>query len=88
MNISYKLKFIDSFRFMSTSLSSLVDNLSEVLHSDKCTNCKSSLDYMEVENNQLIFNCLDCNKNYNEDVNKELTNRFSNTYKSCNGGIN
>ena len=28
--ISYKLKFIDSFRFMSTSLSSLVDNLSEI----------------------------------------------------------
>ena len=28
--IIYKLKFIDSFRFMSTSLSSLVDNLSEI----------------------------------------------------------
>ena len=27
---TYKLKFIDSFRFMSTSLSSLVDNLSEI----------------------------------------------------------
>ena len=29
MKISYKIKFIDSFRFMSSSLSSLVDNLSE-----------------------------------------------------------
>ena len=28
--ITYKLKFIDSFGFMSTSLSSLVDNLSEI----------------------------------------------------------
>ena len=28
--IIYKLKFIDSFRFMSTSLSSLVDNLPEI----------------------------------------------------------
>ena len=28
--ISYKLKFIDAFRFMPTSLSSLVDNLSEI----------------------------------------------------------
>ena len=27
----YKLKFIDSFRFMSPSLSELVDNLSEVI---------------------------------------------------------
>ena len=28
--ITYKLKFIDSFIFMSTSLSSLADNLSEI----------------------------------------------------------
>ena len=28
--ITYKLKFIDSFRFLSTSLSKLVDNLSEI----------------------------------------------------------
>ena len=32
-----KIKFIDSSRFMSTSLSCLVDNLSDRLHSDKCT---------------------------------------------------
>ena len=49
--ITYKLKFIDSFRFMSTSLSSLVDNLSEKLHSDKCKDCKSELDYMSVKDN-------------------------------------
>ena len=28
--IIYKLKYIDSFRFVSASLSSLVDNLSEI----------------------------------------------------------
>ena len=28
--ITYKLEFIDSFRFMSTSLSKLIDNLSEI----------------------------------------------------------
>ena len=28
--ITYKLKFIDSFRFMSTSLSELIDNTSEI----------------------------------------------------------
>ena len=44
--ISYKIKFIDSFRFISSSLSSLVDNFFEGLHSDKCTDCKSCLDYM------------------------------------------
>ena len=42
--ITYILKFIDSFRFMSTSLPSLFDSLSEKRHSDKCKDCKSELD--------------------------------------------
>ena len=43
-NISYKIKCIDSFRFMSSSLSNLVDNLSGGLHNDTCTDCKSCFD--------------------------------------------
>ena len=50
----YRLKFIDSFRFMSTSLSSLVDNLSEKLHGDKFKDCKSELDYMSIKNSFLM----------------------------------
>ena len=46
--ITYKLKFIDSSRFMSTSLSSLVNNLSDELYNDKCTNCKSCLEYIYI----------------------------------------
>ena len=46
MKISYKIKFIDSFRFMSSSLSSLADNLSEGLHNDSCIDCNSCLDYI------------------------------------------
>ena len=68
--ITYKLKFIDSFRFMSTSLSSLVDSLSEKLHSDECKDCKSELDYISAKDNQLIFQCLECKKSYNKDCNK------------------
>ena len=34
--ITYKLKFIDSFRFMSTSLSELVDNISGIFNSIEC----------------------------------------------------
>ena len=68
--IKYKLKFIDSIRFISTSLSSLVDNLSEKIQSDKSKDCKSELDYMSVKDNQLIFRCLECKKNYNKDCNK------------------
>ena len=62
--IKYELKFIDSFRFMSSSLSSLVDNLSEGLHKDKCIYCKSYLDYVMFKDDQLIFRCFECKKNY------------------------
>ena len=36
--ITYKIKFIDSFRFMSSNLSNLVDNLSEINNKD-CKTC-------------------------------------------------
>ena len=55
--IKYRLKFIDSFRFMSTSLTSLFDHLSAKLHTNKCKDCKSELDYMSIKNNQ-FFNVL------------------------------
>ena len=35
-NITYILQFIDSTRFMASSLSSLVNNLSEEIHKIKC----------------------------------------------------
>ena len=73
---------------MSSSLSSLVDNLSERLHSDKCTDCKSCLDYMSVNDDQLIFRCFECKKNYKKDFNKELIKRFANTYEFCNKDSN
>ena len=62
--ISNKTKFIDSYRFMLTSLSNLVNNLSEGVHNDKCTDCKSCLDYMTTKDEQLIFRCFSCKNNY------------------------
>ena len=62
--ISYKIKFIDRCRFMSTSLSNLVSNLSEGLRNDRCIDCKSCLDYMITKNEQLILRCFGCKKNY------------------------
>ena len=79
--ISYKIKFVDSFRFISSSLSSLVDNLSEGLHNDRCIDCKYCLDYMTTKNKQLIFRCFECKKNYKKDFIKVLINRFSSTHK-------
>ena len=86
--ITYKIKFIDSFRFMSSSLSNLADSLSEGLHSDKCTDCKSCLHYMITKGVQLIFRRFECKKNYKKDFNKELIKRFANIYKFCNEDIN
>ena len=37
--ITYKIRFIYSFRFMSTSLSELVDNMSGNFNSIKCKSC-------------------------------------------------
>ena len=37
--ISYRLQFIDSARFMASSLPNLVDYLSESIHKITCTNC-------------------------------------------------
>ena len=56
IEITYKIKFIDSFRFMSTSLSKLVDNLSESerLHNNRCVDCKSCLDYMKTKGEKLF----------------------------------
>ena len=65
---------------MSTSLSSLVDNLAAKLHSDNCRDCKFELNYMSFEYNQLIFQCFECKRNYMKDFNKELIKRFANTH--------
>ena len=93
IEITYKIKFIDSFRFMSTSLSKLVDNLSEGLHNNRCVDCKSYFDYMIIKDGaknskRLIFRCYSCKKNYEKDFNKELIERFANIYEFCNGDLN
>ena len=88
IEITYKIKFIDSFIFMSTSLSKLVDNLSEGLHNNRCVDCKSCLDYMRNKDEKLILRCFSCKKNYEKDCNKELIERFANTYNFCDNDLN
>ena len=74
---------------MSTSLSKLVNNLSYGVHNDKCTGCKSYLDYMTTKDEKLIFRCFECKKNYEKNFNnKELIERFANIYEFCDGDIN
>ena len=73
---------------MSTSLSKLVDNLSEGLHNNKCLNCKSCLDYIKTKNGKLILTCFNCKTYYEKDFNKELIKRFASTYEFCNKSLN
>ena len=73
---------------MSTSLSKLVDNLSEGLHNNRCVDCKSCLNCMKNKDEKLIFRCFSCKKNYEKDFNKELIKRFANTYSFCSKDLN
>ena len=55
--ISYKIKFINSVRFIATSLSNLVDNLAEGIHKIKCKDCDCFLEYGSVRENLIRCKC-------------------------------
>ena len=54
--ITYKIMFIDSLRFMSSSLSSLAHNVAEGLHNNKCI--------VSIKDELLTFKCLKCTKSH------------------------
>ena len=73
---------------MAASLSKLVDNLTDNIHNDKCVKCKSNLCFVNAINETLLFKCIDCGKEYEKGFNKELLERFSNTYECCGNDLN
>ena len=97
IEINYKIKFIDSYRFMSSSLSKLFDNLSEGIHNNKCSDCESNLDYikitarpssLELKNEKLLLKCFNCDSYYKKKFNKDLIKKFKNKYSFCNNDLN
>ena len=87
LEITYKIKSIDSYRFMS-SLSKLVDNLSEGIQNNKCVDCNSFLDYIKMKNEKLLLKCFNCNNYYKKKFNKDLIKKLKNTYSCCDNDLN
>ena len=61
VTISYKIKLIDSARFMASALSNHVDNLTEGIQKIKCRDCDSFLEYESFKANFIKYKCLSIN---------------------------
>ena len=77
---------------MPTSLSSLVDNMSEV-YKKECKLCKERKKIMSqciligLKNNRLHYKCKECNDRSYKSING-LIKKFLKTYQFCNGDVN
>ena len=77
---------------MSASLSSLVDNLSEI-NKKECKSCMernniiSECKYIGFKNNRLNYKCKKCNDKSYKSING-LIEKFPNTYQFCNRDLN
>ena len=65
-NIFYRLHYIDSTRFIVSSLSNFVNNLSEGIHEIKYKYCDCFLEYINFKDDLIEYKCLPCNKNYQQ----------------------
>ena len=93
--MSYILQFIESARFMTSSLSNFVNNLFEGIHKieckyrhndKKCETCRIKykywncfLEYTNFKDDLIGHKCLCCNKNYQQKFDEKLKERFFNT---------
>ena len=51
--ISYRLQFVDRARFMASSLTISVDNLSEEIYKIKCTNVKKA--FLDTQTLNMVY---------------------------------
>ena len=84
--ITHKLKFIDSYRFMQSKLSDLVDNLSEI-NKKECPKCKGKCEFIGCKNDRLHYRSKECKKTCTKSKDG-LIKKFPRIYKFCNGDLN
>ena len=84
--ITYKLKFIDIYRFINSKLSKHVANLSEI-NKKECLECKRKYEFIGFKNDRLHCKCKECGKRCTKSKNG-LVKKFPNTYKFCDGDLN
>ena len=88
ITIFYKIKYIDSAKFMVSSLSNLLGNLAEKIHKIKGKECDCFLEYESVKDSLIKYKCLSYNKDYSNKIDEESTKRFGNMFKFSNNDIN
>ena len=82
-SFKYKLKFVDSFKFMTRKLAGLINKLSEI-YSEECRGCKerkkikSVCDFIVLKNNTLHHKCNECKKRWLTLI-SGLIKKFTNT---------
>ena len=76
VNISYKIRFTDSARFMASSSSNLVDNLAEGIYITKCKDCDCFLKYESAKDNLIKHKCLSCSKDYSNKLDEKLKKKL------------
>ena len=59
---------------MATSLSNLVDNLTEEIHKIKYEDCDCFFEYESVKDNLIKYKCLSCNKYYSNKIEEFYSN--------------
>ena len=64
---------------MSTSLSSLIDNLSNrIIENGKCGSCGSNLEYIAIrKSGRLIFECFDCKRRYSKNFSEKFRKKIN-----------
>ena len=91
--ISYKIRFIDSLRFMQTSLSELADNLSgknfnRVVYTKfmEREQINSKCEFDGLKDNRLSYKCRECREIWDDSI-SWLIRKFPSIYQFCNSDI-